>query len=347
MRVLVLVHEDLVPPSTFDGMTDEEINEVRTEDDVVVALEELGHEVKVLGLYDELAPLRRALDDFDPHVVFNLLEEFHGSPVFDYHVVAYLELMKVAYTGCNSRGLLIARDKALSKKILQYHRIRVPRFGTCALGERFRRPKTLRFPLIVKSQIFESSSGLTTESVVRDDEALAERITLMHESLGTDVIVEEYVEGREIYAAVLGDRRMKVMPLWELHLDGLPEDAPRFATDQVKWDIDFQERHRIRISRAQGLTPQLEEAVARNTRRICKRLGLDGYVRVDFRLAPDGEVYFLEANPNPDIAEAEEFASAAEAGGLPYHDLLSRILDQARRRAKRRARSLDGTGVVE
>ena len=331
MRVLILVHRDLVPPETFDGLTPAEINAVRTEDDVLVALEELGHDVRVLGLYDELGPLRDALADFEPQVVFNLLEEFHGSALFDYHVAAYLELQRVAYTGCNSRGLVIARDKALSKKILHYHRVKVPPFATFERGRKIRRPRSLAFPLIVKSQVFEASEGIAQASVVHSDADLEERVRFVHERIGSDAIAERYIDGRELYSAVLGNRRLEVMPTWELFLDGLPPGATRIATRKVKWDFDYRERHGIRIGRA-AIDETLERKIMRTSRRLCRALGLDGYVRIDYRLSPDGDLHFLEANPNPDIAEGDEFASACEARGMSYHAVLARILHLARRR---------------
>lgn len=331
-RILVIVHEDLVPPDSFSGMSDKEIQEVCTEDDVIVGLEELGHEVKVLGLYEELSPLREALKSFEPHIVFNLLEEFRGQPLLDYHIVAYLVLRGFAYTGCNPRGLLIARDKALSKKILHYHRIRVPKFATFPRGQRVRRPKRLTFPVIVKSQTEEASHGIAQASVVNDDEALVERVRFIHERIGTAAIAEQFIEGRELYVAVLGNQRLQTMPPWELVLTHMPDDAHRIATRKVKFDLDYQEKHKIAIQQAKGLDDDMLAKITKTSKRIYRRLGLDGYARIDYRLGDDGELYFLEANPNPDIAEGEEFASSAEAGGLSYHDMLQRIVTLGIRR---------------
>jgi D-alanine-D-alanine ligase len=331
MRVLILVHRDLVPPETLEGLTPAEIDEIRTEDDVIVALQELGHDVRVLGLYDELGPLRDALAEFRPQVVFNLLEEFHGSVLFDYHVAAYLELHRVAFTGCNSRGLLIARDKALSKKILQYHRVKAPPFATFERGRKIRRPRSLDFPLIVKSQVFEASEGIAQASVVHGDAELEERVRFVHERVGSDAIAERYVEGRELYSAVIGNRRLEVMPTWELFLEGMPTGATRIATRKVKWDSDYRAKHGIRIGPA-SLDDALARKIARTSRRLSRALGLDGYVRIDYRLSAEGDLYFLEANPNPDIAKGDEFASACEARGMSYHQVLTRILHLARRR---------------
>ncbi|HJL01362.1 MAG TPA: ATP-grasp domain-containing protein [Polyangiaceae bacterium LLY-WYZ-15_(1-7)] len=334
LRVLQIVHETLVPPPTIEGLPEEEFLEVKTEWDVKTGLEELGHTVMPLGLRDELAPLRRAIDDWEPDVVFNLLEEFHGEVLYDAYVASYLELKRVAYTGCNPRGLILARDKALSKKVLAYHRIPVPRFAVFPRGRKVRRPKSLAFPVIVKSLVAEGSEGIAQASVVTSDEALAERVAFVHRTVGTDAVAEQFIDGRELYVAVLGNHRLRVLPTWELFLDGLPADAPRIATRKVKWDVGYQKKHGIDIGPARPLPEEVERKLPKLARRICRALNVDGYVRIDFRLTPEGKLYFLEANPNPDVAWGEEFASAAEAAGLDYEALLDRIVKNGLRRAR-------------
>ncbi len=320
------MHEDLVPPDDLSGLGPKELALLKTERDVVTTIEELGHEVLKLGLRDELAPLRAAVQDWHPDVVFNLLEEFHGQAVFDQHVVSYLELLRAPYTGCNPRGLVLARDKALAKKILHYHRIRGPRFAVVPRGRRCRRPARLGFPLIVKSLVEEASTGISNASVVTSDDKLEERVRFIHEKVGSDAIVEEYVDGREIYLCLLGNQRLTVLPAWELFLDRLPADSPRIATRRVKFDAEFQERHHVEIGPAAALSDaQLRQFEALG-KRIYRLLGLSGYARLDFRLAADGTIHFLEANPNPEIAADEEFAAAAAADELPYAALLQRIL---------------------
>lgn len=321
------MHEDLVPPDELTGLTPEEIEPIKTEYDVVTGLSHLGHDVIKLGLHDELAPLRRALKEVRPHIVFNLLEEFHGQTIYDQHVVSYLELARTAYTGCNPRGLVLGRDKALSKKILHYHRIRVPRFHVFPVGRKVRRPGRLTFPLIVKSLIEEGSTGISEASVVSSDEKLVERVHFIHRSVKTDAIVEEFIDGREIYAAVLGNYQVKVLPPWEIRLDKMRSDAPRIATRRVKWDLEFQEKHEVTIGPAVGLDDDFLRRYAAAARRIYRALDLSGYARLDFRLSKDGHLYFIEANPNPDIAHDEEFASAAAAAGIEYERLMQRIVN--------------------
>jgi D-alanine-D-alanine ligase len=326
-RVLVLMHADLVPPDDIAGKPDAEVSEYKTEYDVVTGLRELGHEVQPLGLFDDLTPLRRAIQNFTPHIVFNLLEEFRGEQMLDQNVVSYLELVQVPYTGCNPRGLMIARDKALSKKILHYHRIRVPRFAVVPAGRKLRRkPARLEYPLIVKSQVEEASIGIAEASLVNNDEKLAERIEFMHAKVGTSLILEQYVDGRELYLGVMGNTRLQALPVWELEMRRLRSDAPRIATRRVKWNLKFQERRGIEIGPARDLPPEVERLLVKTTKRLYRLLQLSGYARVDFRLDAEGRPYFLEANPNPDIGYGEEFAEAAEAAGIHYESLLDRLL---------------------
>ncbi|HVT39910.1 MAG TPA: hypothetical protein VHE78_12745 [Gemmatimonadaceae bacterium] len=326
LRILGLMHPQLVPPGSLEGHTPEEINVWKTEFDVVSHLRTLGHEVNALGVQYELLPIRDAVELWKPNVVFNLLEEFHGEVLLDQNVVSFLELLKVSYTGCNPRGMIISRGKALSKKLVLYHRIRVPDFAVFPMGRKVKRPPRLAYPLIVKSLIEHASVGIAQASVVDSDERLAERVRFIHERVGTDAIAEQFIEGRELYVSVMGNERLTAFPAWELVAQKLADDAPLIATRKVKHDIEYQLRHGIDI-RAAELTPEQAAHLAHVSKRIYKILELSGYARIDFRLGTDGQFYFLEANPNPEIAEREEFASAAKAAGVSYSELLQRIIN--------------------
>jgi D-alanine-D-alanine ligase len=307
----------------------------KTEYGVVSTLKKIGHEVRPLGVQDELNPIRVAAEEWKPDVVFNLLEEFYSLSDFDSHVVSYLELLKLPYTGCNPRGLFLARSKAITKKIATSHRVRVPAFFVCARGRKPLRPKLLRFPLFVKSASEESSLGISQASLVDTDDKLAERVKFVHESVGTDAIVEEYIEGRELYVAAIGNERVRTLPVWELDFGKLAETGEPIATERVKHSLEYQKKHGIDARQAQNLEPDQVRALERTTRRVYRMLELDGYARVDYRLTAGGELYLLEANPNPEIAESEEFASAALAAGLNYRQLLQRIVSLAQARPVR------------
>jgi D-alanine-D-alanine ligase len=319
------MHRDFVPPPSLKGLSDAAVDRIKSEIDVTEALRLLGHDVHELGVHDELRPLRSMLDELRPELVFNLLEEFQDQVVFDQHVVAFLELMRTPYTGCNPRGLTLARDKALSKMVVAHHRVRVPRFEVFRQGRAVRRPKRLAYPLIVKSLDAESSVGISKASLVRDDEALAERVRFVHEWIHTDAIAEEFVPGRELYVGVLGNERATVLPPRELVMERAAGE-PLIATERVKHSLRYQEARGVRLVFPSDLPEGTAAQLARESRRVYQALHLDGYARLDWRLADDGRLFFLEANPNPEIARFEEFASAAEAAGLGYEALIQRIV---------------------
>ncbi|MCC7258934.1 MAG: D-alanine--D-alanine ligase [Gammaproteobacteria bacterium] len=324
LRVLVLTHESLVPPESLDGYTEQQVNEWKTEYDVVTHLQGLGHEVRVLGLYDNLADLRTAISTWKPDVAFNLLQEFQGIVTYDQHIVAYLELMRQPYTGCNPRGMMLSRDKVLSKQILSYHRLPTPGFAIVRRGRHSRLSRRLKFPLFVKSATEDASLGIAQASIVEDHARLKERIDFIHDSTKTDALVEEYIEGRELYVGVCGNERLTTFPVWEMDFGTLP--LAGIATRKVKWDLRYQKKHGIRTGRAGALTAADHERIGRMSRRIYRALHLSGYARMDFRLRADGSVFVLEANCNPNLANGEDFADSAASEGVGYADLLQRIV---------------------
>jgi len=325
-RVLVLVHETLVPPESTDGYTDQEIDEWRTEFDVVTCLKAMGYEVKVLGLGDNLSDLRAAITDWKPDIAFNLLEEFQGIVTYDQYVVAFLELMKLPYTGCNPRGMMISRDKVLSKQILAYHRIPTARFALLPRKRKFLAPRRLKYPLFVKSATEDASLGISQASIVHDVTKLEERVGFIHEQTNSDALVEEYIEGRELYIGVMGNDRLTTFPVWELSFGTLPDVMAGIATRKVKWDRKYQVKHGIGTGPALDLPEGMAQKVARAARRIYRALSLSGYARIDMRLTPEGSLYVLEANANPNLAQIEDFATSALAASVGYDKVLERII---------------------
>jgi D-alanine-D-alanine ligase len=327
LRVLVLMHDYQVPPANVAGF-DLLTVPWRTEYDVMKTLRNkpLRHDVHVLGVKDELAHIRQANDEFKPHIAFNLLEAFHEVGTFDQNVVSYLELLKLPYTGCNPRGMLLSRDKALSKKLLHYHRISVPEFTVVRRGRRPRLPKRLGFPVIVKSLTQEASIGISQASVVDDMQKLAERVQFIHESIETDAIVEQYIEGRELYCGVVGNHRLETFPAFEMTFESMAEGTHRIATERVKWSPKYQEKAGIFTGLADPMPEGTEERIQHISRRVYRVLELSGYARIDLRLDAEGRVYVLEANPNPQIARYEDFARSADCAGYSYPALIQKIL---------------------
>jgi D-alanine-D-alanine ligase len=264
-----------------------------------------------------------------------LLEQFYHEPVYDQHIVSFFELMRIPYTGCNPRGLILARGKDLSKTLVHYRRIAVPAFAVFPMRRKVKRPARLPLPLIVKSLNEDGSRGISQASVVDTDEKLAERVAFIHKQIGTAAIAEQYIEGRELYVGVFGNNRLRVLPVWELKFGTMGgQGARQIATEKVKHDPSYQERVGIVDGPAKNLAPELSARIQRIAKRIYRTLGLDGYARIDFRLSDDGTPYFIEANPNPEIAKSQEFATAAQHDGLDYPDLLHRILALGISRAK-------------
>ena len=326
LRVLALVHPDLVPPAKADP---EELpgKPWKTEYDVVRTLEALGHEVQVLGVGDELGGIRNAMFDFKPHIAFNLLEGFDDVVTFDHNVVAYLELLKVRYTGCNSRGLLLSRDKSLAKQLLSYHRVLGPEFAIFPRGRKVRHPRRLAFPLIVKSLTMDASIGISQASVVDDEEHLVERVRFIHESVGTDALVERYIEGRELYVGVVGNQQLATLPIWELLFKNMPEESRKIATERLKWSLTYQKKRGIVSEEAKELPEAEEQRIRGIAKRVYRTLKLSGYARIDLRLSESGRVYVIEANPNPQLSRDEDFAQSARKAGFDYRDLVQRIVN--------------------
>ncbi len=177
--------------------------------------------------------------------------------------------MKLSYTGCNPRGLLLARDKSLSKKLLAYHRIPVPESEVFRIGRPIRRPKRLAFPLIVKSLTQEASIGISQASVVDSDEKFKERVTFIHESIGTTAIAEQYIDGRELYVGILGNQALQALPVWELFFTNMPEGSKRIATDRVKWSVKYQKKYGIDSGAARDLP---DGAVGQDSARLQARV---------------------------------------------------------------------------
>ena len=325
LRILVLMHKDLVPPEQLNGQ-DLQAVEWKTEYDVVSTLRKLGHEVTALGVKSDLEVIRGAVEQWKPHVAFNLLEEFDGVAVYDQNVVSYLELLHVPYTGCNPRGLMLARDKALSKQVMSYHRIPYPEFMVVPLHRMVRRPKWLAFPLIVKSVSEEASLGISQASIVEDEEKLRERVAFIHDSVGTGALVERYIEGRELYVGVMGNAHLQVLPVWELVMDNMPEEAKRIATERVKWSRKYQDKYGIRSGEAKNLPEGAADKIQHLAKRVYRALGISGYARIDMRMDGGGNIYVLEANPNPQIADDEDFAESARKAEVPYKNLLQELI---------------------
>ena len=325
-RILLLVNADLIPPDDLRGLSEDEIEACRTEYNVLSTLSNAGHEVRVLGMGDKIGELRRVVRDWRPEIAFNLLEEFSGIVTYDHYVVALLELMRQPYTGCNPRGMMLSRDKVLTKQILAYHRSPTPRFHLCPWGKAWREPRGLEFPLFVKSATDDASLGISQASIVHDPERLRERVQFIHEQAQSDALAEQYIEGRELYVGVMGNERLTAFPVWELDFGKLSDVQAGIATRKVKWDPAYQRRHGIRTGPAGDLPEAQVARITQLARRVYRALHMSGYARMDMRLKADGSVFVLEANANPNLTYGEDFAESGDVAGISYEQLLNRIV---------------------
>jgi D-alanine-D-alanine ligase len=315
----------------------ETAHEPEMEYQVAGGLLERGHEILLIGLHDDPRELLDRCAEWKPELVMNCAESFHGNDRLDHLVPCLLEAGGYRYTGSAPLALQVTRDKAMSKKILAFHGIRVPAFLTYRTRETVKEPPDLKFPLIVKPLATDASVGIAQASVVEDAKALAERVTFIHERFEQPAIAEEFISGRELYASVIGnDERLEILPLTELVFDKeKTEPEERIATQSAKWDEPYRKRKGIKNVFARPVSAAAREKIESICRTACRALWLRDYARIDLRLTEDGEVWVLEANANPFISEGHEIANAAAKAEMPYPDFLERIVREAMSRYER------------
>jgi D-alanine-D-alanine ligase len=269
------------------------------------------------------------IKSFDPAVVFNLTESFHAQRSHEPNIPALLELLKIKYTGAGPDALLLCKDKSLAKKLLMYHRVRVARFIVSPGHRPIKRIKKFVYPAFVKPAGEESSDGIAQASFARDEGEALERVKFLHERFEGDVMIEEYIEGRELYVSVMGNKRLTVFPPRELFFEKLPDDAPKFATSKAKWDDAYRKKWGIKNGPAAELPEGVAGKLDQLARTAYRALKIRGLGRIDVRLTPSGEVVVIEANPNPSLAREDDFAQSAATAGTDYDALIQKILDAA------------------
>ncbi|MGA2877791.1 MAG: ATP-grasp domain-containing protein [Bryobacteraceae bacterium] len=331
MKVLVLfdVAYRAATAETFSPQELKEEEDKPTEADVLACLQRLGHDVDTLAVFDDVVCIVEKLKNFAPEVVFNLTESFHSNRANEPNIPALLELMRVKYTGARPDGLMLCKDKALAKKVLAYHRVRVPHFVISTEQRPLKRLRRFVYPAFVKPVGEESSDGIAKASFAKSEEEALERARFIHEKFNCDALIEEYIDGRELYLSVLGNRKLTVFPPREIFFHEVPEDTPKFATFKAKWDDTYRKKWGIQNGPANELPSGMDETLARLARKVYRVLKIRGFGRVDVRLTQAGEVVVIEANPNPSLACEDDFAQSAATAGLPYDVLIQKILDTA------------------
>ena len=331
MKVLVLFDLARVPNAgeTFSPEVLQKEEDKPTEADVLTCLERLGHQVEALPVFNDVVCIIEKLKTFAPDVVFNLTESFHSNRAHEPNIPALLELMKVRYTGARPDGLVLCKDKALAKKVLAYHRVRVPHFVISTESRPLKSLRRFVFPAFVKPVSEESSDGISKASFARSEEEALERARFIQEKFHCDALIEEYIEGRELYLSVMGNRKLAVFPPREIFFDQVPDDEPKFATYKAKWNDAYRKKWGIQNGPARELPAGTEENLARLARKVYRALKIQGFGRIDIRLKASGEIVTIEANPNPSLAREDDFAQAAAAAGMDYDTLIQKILDSA------------------
>jgi D-alanine-D-alanine ligase len=336
MKILVLfdLSRKTSPDERFSARALRRDEEKPTEADVLLCLRRLEHEVETLAVFDNVNHIVDTITAWKPDVVFNLCESFLDDRAHEPNIPALLELMKVPYTGAGPEALMLCKDKALAKKLLHFHRVRVAGFVVSHPEQPLRKLRRFAFPAFVKPIAEESSDGISKASFAKNEDEAIERARFIHEKLGCAALIEEYIDGRELYVGLLGNKRPVVLPTREIFFGGAGEEepdpgAPRFATAKAKWDEAYRKKWGIRNGPAAELPEGVEEKLAKIARRVYKTLKITSLGRIDVRLTASNDIIVMEANPNPSLARDEDFAMAAGAAGIEYDALIQRILENA------------------
>ncbi|MFC1514945.1 ATP-grasp domain-containing protein [Candidatus Omnitrophota bacterium] len=334
LKILLLFDSPCARPRGYDFKEEFKGPDWGTEEEIARTLKKSGHEVRMIGLFDDITILLEELKENTPDIVFNLAEVFNQKSYLDKNVASLLEMLAIPYTGATPAELLICNDKGLSKKILSFHRIKVPHFYTFYKNHKIWLPKRLRLPLIVKPLSDEASRGIAQASIVDNEEALIERVKFIHESLKMDAIAEEYIDGREFYVSIMGGKRLRVLPLREMKFGEFPEDEPRIATFKAKWDFDYREKWGIKNVFPGRLANGVDTKIAETCKRAYRAINMQSCSRFDIRVTASHDVYIIEANANPSLFRYDEVAQSAEKAGISYDKLLQKIISAGLERLK-------------
>src|SRR5438094_960130 len=329
-----ILHEVWGETEEYPGQKDEDTARRRRRkrpkldrEEIFDALTKLGHEpsyIELDGRDTTLFAMSRAKVD----LVFNLVESYGGDDSKDMNIPAFMDLVGVKYTGSGPHGLLLAQDKSLAKKIVGFHGLQTP-FSAVSHRGRLDYSHDVKFPLIVKPVSEDGSIGIDTGSVVDSVKELMEQIHALHEELDVPILIEEYIEGREIYAAIIGNRPPEALPLVELDLSKLPADTPKIAGREVKFEKDSEEYKLTKSALAKDLDEEVTEKLQEAAKTTFRALKLRDYGRIDMRLAKDGTIYVIEANPNPWLSSQAEFAMAARGSERTYTEMIKTIVEVA------------------
>jgi D-alanine-D-alanine ligase len=323
------VQEELPAPRKRKGKTKRKKKPVKHDrEEIFEALEKLGHEPSyhVLdGRPQSLFGLAKCGAD----LIFNLTESYAGDDTKEMHVTAFLDMLEIPYTGAGPHANILAQDKSIAKKMFAFHGIQSPYFATAWRGT-IDHAHDISFPLIVKPTSEDGSIGIDAAAVVTSIKELMERVSYIQNEFDSPALIEEYIEGREIYAAILGSyENAHALPLVELDLSKLPKGTPRIATLDVKFEKDTEAYKLTKSAIADDLEEEIEVKLIETALKAYRAVKLRDYGRIDMRVSNKGEVYVIEANPNPWLSSGQEFAMAAKKSGLSYTQMIGQIVELA------------------
>ncbi len=313
-------------------LTNLESREATSHDAVVEqiadALRENGHQVSVLGIYDDVVEMTQGLRERRPELVFNLLESFGEDTSADVAVAGLLELLQLHYTGGGPGELFLRQDKGLAKKVFAFEGILYPHYAIFSKDSDFESAGKLRMPLFVKPLTADASIGIDGDSLVQDAISLMKRVVEIHEKVNDSALIEEYIEGRELYVGVLGNREPVAFPPIEMDFSGMPEGMPRIVGSKAKWSPDS-----VEYKGTRAILPELPDELRARLQKAAvdayRALRVRDYGRVDLRLTETGDIYVIEVNANCYLEKGSEFATAAAAAGFEYPQLIQKIVDLA------------------
>ena len=318
MEITVLTNLESPDATSYDDVVEQ----------IATALRENGHQVSILGVYDDVIQMTQGLREHRPELVFNLLESFGEETSADVAVAGLLELLQLHYTGSGPGELFLRQDKGLAKKVLAFEDILYPHFAIFSQDSDLETAGKLRMPLFVKPLTADASIGIDGDSLVRDAISLMKRVIAIHEEVKDSALVEEYIEGREFYVGVLGNREPLALPPIEMDFSGLPEGMPRILGSKAKWSpgsVEYKGTKAILPELPDELRARLQKAAVDAYRALRVR----DYGRVDLRLTETGDIYVIEVNANCYLEKSGEFATAAAAAGFEYPQLVQKIIDLA------------------
>jgi D-alanine-D-alanine ligase len=323
------------PPARKKKVRAKKKREKEDREEIFEALEKLGHE-PFYQVLDGTPQCLNALAKCEADLIFNLTESFAGDDTKEMHVAAYLDLLGMRYTGAGPHATFLAQDKAIAKKMFGFHGIRTPFFATAYRGS-IEHAHDISFPLIVKPLSEDGSIGINANAVVDSVKELMERVQYIQDEFDSPAMIEEYIEGREIYAAILGSYEYaQALPLVELDFSKLPKGTPKIASYDVKFEKDAESYKLTKSNVAEDLDEETRERLTQTALAAHRAVKLRDYGRIDMRLSSKGEVYVLEANPNPWLSSKQEFAMAAKASGRSYTQLIGEIVELAMARYRPR-----------